>query len=339
MKKFILIISVIMLLFTACSSDPGNGSGTEASAADSTELQTNASASKTLDGEIRFYPTYDENYKTGHNEMFDFWFDIPVGWNAIDQTEDGSAYNIISGNDKVEIRIYGVLINEENQDADKFYASLAGSKGTVSEFIFRDGWAGTQIKVSETEEYYLRIDGDSYLIIYINADKDPGWMAENKEKLDYVAFSARTTQESFGINNDEENTIALGDLKLGNVTVGMSYNDLLKAMGQEPEDEAVEEFEGLKLRTLYFADGTQVYVVDNTVYTVNVTSPDYETPRGLKAGDSEERLQELYGEPSSKDEGIWGYHYKGYELFTVVVEEGIVTQIQIDYSVGETTIY
>jgi len=339
MKKFILILAVIVMLFAACSSDKENGSGTETSVADSTEQQTNASASKTLDGEIRFYPTFDENYKTGHNEMFDFWFDIPVEWNAVDQTEDGSAYNILPGNDRVDIRIYGVLINGENEDADKFYTSLAGSRGTVSEFIFRDGWVGTQIKVSDTEEYYLRLDGDSYLILHINAGKDPGWMAANKEKLQYVALSARTAQEIFGRSGGDENTITPKDLKLGSITVGMSYNELLKTMGREPEDEVLEEFEGLTLRTLYFADETQVYVVDNTVYTVNVTSPYYETPRGLKTGDGEDRLLELYGEPSSKDGGIWGYYYNGYELFTAVVENGIVTQIQIDYGSGETTIY
>lgn len=339
MKKFILILSVIVLLFTACSSDPGNGNGIETSAADSTEPQTNASASKTLDGEIRFYPTYDENYKTGHNEMFDFWFDIPVGWNAVDQTEDGSLYNILSGNDKMEIRIYGVMINEENKDEDGFHASLAGSKGSMSEFTFRDGWVGTQIKVSDTEEYYLRVDGDSYLIIHINADKDPGWKVQNEEKLHYMALSARTTQESYGKHGAQENTITLEDLQLGDITVGMTYDDLLETLGQMPENETVEEYDGLSVRTLFFADGTQVYVVDDTVYTVNVTSPDYETPKGLKAGDGEERLNELYGEPTTKEDGIWGYHYNGYELFTVVVEEGIVTQIQIDYGAGETTIY
>ncbi len=339
MKKFIFILFIIVLLFTACSSDPGNGSGTETSVPDSTESQTNASASKSLDGEIRFYPTYDENYKTGHNEMFDFWFDIPLDWNAVDQTEDGSAYNIVSGNDRVEIRIYGLLINEENKDEDGFLASLAGSNGTVSEFIFRDGWVGTQIKVSDTEEYYLRVDGDSYLILHINADKDPGWMAKNEEKLRYVALSARTTQESYGRNTAQENTITLEDLQLGGITVGISYDDLLETLGQMPEDEVLEEYDGLSVRTLFFADGTQVYVVGDIIYTVNITSPDYETPRGLKTGDSEERLQELYGEPSTKADGIWGYHYNGYELFTAVVEEGIVTQIQIDYGAGEKTIY
>jgi len=338
MKRFIFVLFAITLLFSGCSQNASNGNGTEATAV-TEEPGTNASASKTLSGEIKFYPTFDENYKTAHNEMFDFWFDIPVSWSAIDKTEDGSAYNILTGNDKVEISIHGILITEENEDEERFYASLAGKNGTVSEFMFRDGWIGTQIIISDTEEYYLRVDGDSYLGIYINADKDPGWKAENHERLMYFVQSARTTKESYGKYFDEENTITPEELQLGNISTGITYDELLKAMGQDPEEEAVDEYDGIVAKTLFFADGTQVFVVDNIVHTINVTSPEYETPKGLKTGDSEQRLLELYGEPSSKEDGVWGYNYNGYEIFTVVVEDGIVTQIQIDYGADEITIY
>ena len=339
MNKLFLILLIIALLLPGCSSDTVKENGSETSAAESTELQTNASASKTLDGEIKFYPTYDENYKTGHNEMFEFWFDIPVDWNAVDQTEDGSAYNISYGNDNVIIKIYGILINEENADENRYYASLAGNSGSVSEFIFRDGWVGKQVKVSDAEEYYLRIDGDSYLIVHIDARKDPQWKAQNQETLLYIAFSARTTQESYGKHDSRENTITPKELQLGSITVGMTYDELLDTIDQELEDEVVEEYEGLVTRTLFFIDGTQAYVVDDTVYTINVISPEYEMPKGLKIGDGVERLQELYGEPTIKKDGIWGYHYKGFEIFTVVLEEDIVTQVQIDYGALETEIY
>lgn len=344
MKKFILILSiiallVITLLMSGCSFGSLGVNGTEPSDTESTDLQTDASNSGTLNGEVKFYPTYDENYKTGHNEVFEFWFDIPIDWNAVNQTEDGSAYNILSGNDKVIIEIYGVLISEENEKEDSYYASLAGSSGSVAEFIFRDGWVGTQVKVSASEEYYLRVDGDSYLVVHIDARKDPEWKVQNEETLRYIALSARTAQESYGIHDAQENTITPQELQLGSITVGMTYDDLLGTLDQKPEDETVEEYEGLVIKTLFFVDGTQVYVVDDIVYTINVISPEYVTPKGLKTGDSEERLQELYGEPSIKKDGKWGYHYKGYEIFTVVVEEDIVTQIQIDYGALETEIY
>lgn len=339
MKKLFLILFIIVLLLPGCSLDTVKDNGSETSDAEGTELQTNANASKTLDGEVKFYPTYDENYKTGHNEIFEFWFDIPVDWNAVDRSEDGSAYIITCGNEKPIIKIYGELISEENTDENRFYAMLAGNSGSVSEFIFRDGWVGKQIKVSDTEEYYLRIDGDSYLIVHIDASKDPQWKEQNEETLLNIALSARTTQESYGKHDAQENTITPEELQLGSITVGMTYDDLLDTLGKKPEDETLEEYEGLVIKTLFFADGTQVYVVDDMVYTINVISPEYKTPKGLKTGDSVEHLQELYGEPTIKKDGIWGYHYKGFEIFTVVLEEDIITQIQIDYGALETEIY
>lgn len=339
MKKIFLVLFIFVLLLPGCSSDILEDNGLETFTAESTELQTDDSAAKTIDEEIKFYPTYDENYKTGHNLLFGFWFDIPVDWNAVDRTEDGSAYSIICGNDKADIKIYGELISDENADENRFYAKFAGNSGSVSEFIFRDGWVGKQIKVSNTEEYYLRIDGDSYLIVHIDVSKDPQWKEQNKDTLLNFALSARTTQESYGKNDILENTITPKELQLGSITVGMTYDELLDIVGQKLEDEVVEEYEGLVTRTLFFADGTQVYIADDMVYTINVISPEYETPKGLKTGDSVERLQELYGEPTIKKDGIWGYHYKGFEIFTVVFEEDIVTQIQIDYGALETEIY
>ena len=95
----------------------------------------------------------------------------------------------------------------------------------------------------------------------------------------------------------------------------------------------------MKAEMLYFPDDTQVYVVNGIVHIVNVVDPRYETPRGLKPGDSEERVIELYGEPDNKDEGIWGYCIDGYELMTIVIYDGTVSQIQIEHGVWETDVF
>lgn len=332
MKNLILLIFLAAILLSGCSSksEPVGGSGTEAAAAgiDSTASNNKASASKTQEGEIKFYPTYDVNYKTGSNEMFDFWFDIPNEWKAVDQSEDGSEYQILSGNEKIEIKIYGVLANGPEED---FYASLQGNSGTISDFLYRDGWVGKQINISGTDTYYVRVDGDSYMILHVNSKGDNEWMTQNAEKLSYMAMSARTTRESYGVGMEDKNVITLDDLQLGKIKLDMSYEVLMKAMQQEPEKEAKDEYEGLEAKTLFFADNTQIYLVDNLVYSINVTSPAYPTPRGLKAGDSVERLIELYGEPANKeDESHWGYTYDGYELFTVVIKDGKVIEMQID---------
>ena len=87
----------------------------------------------------------------------------------------------------------------------------------------------------------------------------------------------------------------------------------------------------MEAKTLFFGDGTEIYLVDGTVYSINVISKDYPTPRGLRVGDSVSRLKELYGEPDNMDDKThWGYAYEGYELFTVVLKDDKVLEIQVD---------
>lgn len=330
MKKLLLLVLLFAILMAGCASnhEPVDGNSTAAISAESEASNNKTTASKTLEGEIKFYPTYDANFKTGSNEIFAFWFDIPNDWKAVDQSKDGSEYTILSGNDNIEIKMYGVLINEPEND---FYTSLSGSSGTVSDFTYRDGWVGKKINVTGSETYYVRVDGDSYIILYVNDKDNSEWKAQNTEKLNYVAMSARTTRESYGSGMEDKNIISFDDLQLGKIKLDMSYEELLKVIQTKPEKEVQDEFEGLVGKTLFFADNTQIYVVDNSVYSINVTSPEYPTPRGLKTGDSVDRLKELYGEPANKeDENHWGYTYDGYELFTVVIEDGKVVEIQID---------
>jgi hypothetical protein len=329
MKSIILLAILLSLLLAGCSAKGVNGgnNGNNGEIPDNILPGISKSIAKTQEGEIKFYPTYDDGYKTGNNELFDFWFDIPVDWKAVDKSEDGSVYDIMTGNDKVEIKIFGAMKDGSEKE---FYGSLAGGKGKISDFVYRDGWIGKEVEVSENESYFVRVDGDSYIVLHINAGKDPEWEKINEEKLNYMAASVRITRESYGEGFNGENAITLDDLQLGNLRIDMPYEELLEVMGQKPAHEITDEYEGLDAKTLFFPDNTQVYVVDNVVYTINVTSPEYATPRGLRTGDGEERLLELYGEPSSKEDGMWGYSYDGYELLTVVVSEGKVVEIQVD---------
>jgi len=329
MKKILFMILVFSILLTGCASNrESDGEVSASTNAESSVQNDKATASKTLEGEIKFYPTYDANYKTASNEIFDFWFDIPIDWKAVDRSEDGTQYTILTGNDNIEISMYGVLVNGSEED---FYTSMSGKNSTISDFAYRDGWIGKQINVSDTEAYYVRVDGDSYMIFHVSAKGDVEWMKQNEEKLSYIAMSARTTRESYGNGMDDKNTITLDELQLGNIKLDMSYDELLKVMQMKPVKEVADEFEGLVAKTLFFEDNTQIYVVDNSVYCINVTSPEYPTPRGLKTGDTTKRLLELYGEPANKeDENHWGYTYDGYELFTVVLVNGKVVEIQID---------
>lgn len=327
MKKIAIILLSAAIVLTGCSRGDLVEDDEGKALAEQLSAPSNDSAAKNLEGEIIFYPSYDDAYKTANNEMFDFWFDIPVEWNAVDKSVDGSEYYIIDSSDKVQIRIFGILAVEAGED---YYSKLAGSSGTISDYIFRDRWIGKKIDVSPNETYYVRVDGDSYMVLHVDASEDPAWLSRNGEVIDHIAMSCRTTRESHGKESNEVSSIDPGDLKLGNIDIDMSCDELIAAIGQEPADVYEEQYEGMSTKTLFFPDDTQVYVVNDTVYTVNVTDPKYATPRGLKPGDREERILELYGEPNKKEDGIWGYYINGYELFTIVVEDGIVDQIQIE---------
>ncbi len=331
MKKMVLLVFALIITITACSANhkPVNGDATIASNAASADSNCTVTASKNLEGEIKFYPTYDADYKTANNEIFAFWFDIPNDWRAVDQSEDGSEYSILTGDDSIDIRIYGVFAEESE---DEFYASLSNGSGRkVPDFIFRDGWVGKKIAVSDSEVYYVRDDGDSYIILHVHSLGGSEWVLQNSDKLNYVAMSARTTRESYGSGLEDENLITLDDLKLGDMKLQMQYEDLLKVMKDKPDKEVDDEYEGLVAKTLFFSDHTEIYILDHIVYSINVTSSKYMTPRGLKTGDSVKRLKELYGEPANiNDEHHWGYTYDGYELFSVVIEDGKVVEIQVD---------
>lgn len=336
MKIIAILLLAAAVLLTGCSREDLTEDDEGMAFAEQLSTPSNISAAKNMDGEIIFYPAYDDDYKTGNNEMFDFWFDIPVDWNAVDNSADGSEYHIIDSSDKVKIRIFGIYTDEAGED---YCNELAGKNGVISDFIFRDSWIGKKVEVSPNEMYFVRLDGDSYMVLHVDASADPAWLDKNREIIEHIAMSARTARESHGKESGEVSSIDPSDLKLGNIDINMSYEDLLAAIGQEPVDVIEEQYEGMSTITLFFPDDTQVYVVNDAVFTVNVTSPNYATPRGLKPGDGEEKILELYGEPNKKEDGVWGYYINGYELFTVVIVDGVVEQIQIEQGAWSSEVF
>lgn len=331
MKKIILfLLLALLLLMTGCgkTADVDNEVVEDTvEEEDIQDLDNKDTASKTIDGEIKLYPTYNPDYKTCGNEIFEFWFDIPNTWSVADNSEDGYTYTITSDDKSILIEMGG-RFTDKTEDA--FYASLAGKDGVIEDFTFRDECGGKKINISQSKLCYVRADGDSFIVFYVNAGSNTQWIEQNKEALDYIANSIRTTQESFGHELDEDSSIGPDDLKLGDIEIGMNYDELKNTMGEEPATEDIDELSGTDSKNLSFTDDTQILLVDNTVYTVNVISEKYLTPRGLKVGDSVEKLEELYGKADNVTDDTWGYTYKGYELFTVVIKDNKVVQMQID---------
>lgn len=338
LKNGILLI-VIMTLLAACSVNKEKNSLNHSTAPDSTIANETQKLSNPDTGdsvnansidtgkEARYYPSSFENYKTGYNENFDFWFDMPEDWKAYDRSDSGDGYFIVTDNANMDIRVYGMYRTDTDE---AFYGSLAGKKGIIEDFTFDDGAVGKKIMIAGSREYIVRVDGDTYICFYANFENNLAWFEQNTEKLNKMAGSLRTREEGAKLDSST-NKITLDDLKLGDISIDMPYKKVKEVL---KKNLLKEETDGLGGKTLSYEDDTEIYIIDGTVYTMNVTNSGYPTPKGLKVGDAEAKVKELYGEPdniSEAEEGIhWGYTYNGYELFSLVLKDGVVTELQID---------
>lgn len=81
--------------------------------------------------------------------------------------------------------------------------------------------------------------------------------------------------------------------------------------------------------------GMSVAIGDGKVYGFALTGPGAETPRGLRVGDTAERVRELYGAPGGTYENSWDYpdpaDGSGLHVIRVEVENGRVTHIWVGW--------
>lgn len=118
------------------------------------------------------------------------------------------------------------------------------------------------------------------------------------------------------------------DLQLGRLRVRMGIEEVKEAMIVPPVEE-ITEHDGYVKRLVY--KEVVVEIMDGEASYISVTEPIYATPRGLKVGDTLERLHELYGEPGYIHEGVYSYAMFGeYFLFHAEVRDGIIVRLQVN---------
>ncbi|MGF7050788.1 hypothetical protein J2T13_005338 [Paenibacillus sp. DS2015] len=130
----------------------------------------------------------------------------------------------------------------------------------------------------------------------------------------------------------EKGYINIEELKLNDLYLKMTYSDLSKVMGTELEKTVENDLgdDGIMYKLTY-VDGTIVYLINDEIYSIEVTSTDYLTPRGLRVGDSIEKVVELYKNPAYLDDNNWGYSTTNdYILFTLEFIENKVSKIEIN---------
>ena len=128
--------------------------------------------------------------------------------------------------------------------------------------------------------------------------------------------------------------LTVADLQLGNLKVRTAPEVVDMVMGAAPYT-VVHKHQQVVARTY---DGVEVTISFGEVSHILATSPTYGTPRGLRVGDSLERLTKLYGEPSQiikESESVRGgdvYSFdlsENFYLFHAAVKDGKILSLEV----------
>jgi hypothetical protein len=120
------------------------------------------------------------------------------------------------------------------------------------------------------------------------------------------------------------------DLKLGELQVDMPKETMEELIKAKLTDSKTDDSYGFESEILIYDDGTEIHLVDGKIYSISVSAPEYPTPRGLRAGDTAEKVKELYGEPAAiEEDSLWVYSVRGYDLFFVTINDGKVVSIKV----------
>lgn len=112
----------------------------------------------------------------------------------------------------------------------------------------------------------------------------------------------------------------------------MPYSELSEVMGSEIRKSKLRDLgsDGYDY-DLFYQDGTTVHMLNDKVYSIEVSSNKYQTPRGLRVGDTKERVIELYNYPAYQSGTEWNYSTEGdYILFSIIYEDDKVIKININ---------
>jgi hypothetical protein len=149
------------------------------------------------------------------------------------------------------------------------------------------------------------------------------------------------TNRKHSINVQAWNFLGIedGDLELGGIRLSIPEDEFLAQIYEEPAAIDTHEEPGYSYssKTYTFSDGLIARFSswnvgdDFRLGNMTTTSPKYETARGLKVSDTEERMIELYGEPRYVNGDVREYADSGgeYIYHYITIENGIVTKIDV----------
>lgn len=123
--------------------------------------------------------------------------------------------------------------------------------------------------------------------------------------------------------------ITINDLQIGELKVGMLYDEVVKIKGYQPKK--IEQGENGFVSFLEYDDGINIAIFESRIQVLSVNESSYATARGLKVGDNKDKVLKLYGEHISGrfEEQIWEYgNDEGSFGLIIMFKEDIVTYIE-----------
>jgi len=182
----------ILLTCIACNNQPAKSTtdqnanqaaNSKAAIADS--IATDSTLTLNKDSQEAVYrPATLNRFKTAFNQTFNFAFELPKEWRAIDASTIGDGYYIFTGKKFTDIRIYGEMITPENE---KVLAEIDSTDfNKIEKFTFNDGVKGLKLS-GRRYRMFVKDNGKIRISFYVKARKT--WIEQNEVYIEHIAQS------------------------------------------------------------------------------------------------------------------------------------------------------
>jgi hypothetical protein len=128
------------------------------------------------------------------------------------------------------------------------------------------------------------------------------------EAANFLGYSVSIEGQTASVVNNPVRPLSINDFTIGNIKLYMPRNQVLQALGPPQNvitklgmDQYIQlDYPGLQIDTFDYTSFTEVCVIE-------IISPNFSTPRGLKVGDLKTKVIQLYGQPTEQDENTLIY--------------------------------
>lgn len=190
-----LFCFTVLVAITACNNHPEKSTATQQKiqeTAISVDTSENADADTILaldkdNQEAVYKPAVVSGFKTAFNQSFNFSFELPTQWRAIDESTIGDGYYLFTGKKFTDIRIYGERITPENERVLAEVDSTVFNK--IETFIYNDGIKGLKLS-GRQYRMFVKESGKVRVSLYIKARKR--WLDQNEIYLEHIAHSIKS---------------------------------------------------------------------------------------------------------------------------------------------------